>query len=294
LVCALRNELGVRAVVGLSLSQYDDPARFLAAAREFLEVNEAENNLILGISSWFATHPERIQRRPYFAVVEEHGRVVGAAMMTPPFRLVLTRGERGILERVADDLLGRKIGLPGVNGPKETSRAFAELWAKKKGCMYELHRSMRIYQLSNIIFSRPVNGRMRLSLSSETGALADYAADFNTDIGEPQTMQQATATVEQLTKDRRLYVWDDGGIRSVTAVGGPTAHGMRISLVYTPPEFRGKGYASALVVAVSQAMLDSGKKFCFLFADLTNPVSNRIYQRIGFVPVCDFAEYEFK
>jgi hypothetical protein len=80
-------------------------------------------------------------------------------------------------------------------------------------------------------------------------------------------------------------------VRSVATVGGPTSHGTRISLVYTPPEFRGKGYASALVAALSQAMLDSGKGFCYLFTDQSNPVSNRIYQRIGYVPVCDFAEY---
>ena len=291
---SLTNALGVAVVVELSLSHYDDPAKFLAAARQFLEFNEAENNLILGISSWFATYPERILRTPYFAVVEENGRVVGAAMMTPPFRLVLTRGDVGVLERIADDLLGRDIVLPGVNGPKEASRAFAELWVKKKGCVHELHRCLRIYQLASVTPPRPVDGRMRLSLSAETEVLAGYAANFNAEIGEPQTVQQARATVEQLTKDKRLYVWDDGGVRSVTAVGGPTSHGIRISLVYTPPEFRGKGYASALIAALSQAMLDSGEKFCCLFADLSNPVSNRTYQRLGFVPVCDFTEYEFK
>jgi hypothetical protein len=123
--------------------------------------------------------------------------------------------------------------------------------------------------------------------------MAEWAANFNNEIGEPQTKQQAAGTVEQLMKDQRLYVWDDGGVRSVAAVSGPTSHGTRISLVYTPPEFRGKGYASALVAALSQAMLDSGKKFCYLFTDQSNPVSNRIYQRIGYAPVCDFAEYQF-
>jgi len=275
------------------LSQYDDPAKFLEHAGQFLEVHVAENNLILGVSSWLVTHPERMQQTPYFAIVEEDGRVKCAAMMTPPHMLVLTRGEAAVLERIADDLLRRKIILPGVNGPKEASRAFAELWANKKGCVDELHRSLRIYQLSHVTPPRPVNGRMRLSLPIETEALAKHAANFNNEIGEPQTKQQATATVDQLTKDQHLYVWDDHGVRSVAAVGGPTSHGTRISLVYTPPEFRGKGYASALVAALSQAMLNSGKKFCYLFTDQSNPVSNRIYQRIGYIPVCDFAEYRF-
>jgi predicted GNAT family acetyltransferase len=40
-------------------------------------------------------------------------------------------------------------------------------------------------------------------------------------------------------------------------------------------------------------ILDSGKKFCFLFTDQANPTSNSIYQKIGYEPVCDFHEYTF-
>jgi hypothetical protein len=280
-------------MLDMKFLQYDDPAQFLEHAKEFLEAREAENNLILGITCWLATRTERIAQGSYFATVEEHGQVKGAAMMTPPYRLVLTRGEPEVLERIMDDLLGKGIALPGVNGPEETSRAFAELWARNKGCRQQLHRSLRIYQLSHVTPPRPVSGLMRRARPNETEILADYAKSFNDDIEEPQTKEQARAAVEQLTKDDRLYVWDDGHVCSVAAVGGPTSHGIRISLVYTPPELRGRGYGSALVAALSKTMLNSGKRYCYLFTDLSNPVSNRIYQRIGYTPVCDFAEHEF-
>jgi hypothetical protein len=63
--------------------------------------------------------------------------------------------------------------------------------------------------------------------------------------------------------------------------------------VYTPPERRGRGYATACVAALSQTILDEGWAFCTLFTDLANPTSNSIYQKIGYHPVCDFAEYRF-
>jgi predicted GNAT family acetyltransferase len=63
--------------------------------------------------------------------------------------------------------------------------------------------------------------------------------------------------------------------------------------VYSPPEKRGHGYASACTAAVSQMLLDNGRKFCFLYTDLRNPTSNKIYQQIGYQPVLDFAEYSF-
>jgi predicted GNAT family acetyltransferase len=44
---------------------------------------------------------------------------------------------------------------------------------------------------------------------------------------------------------------------------------------------------------VSQAELDAGRRFCFLFTDLANPTSNHIYQAIGYEAVRDFNAYAF-
>jgi predicted GNAT family acetyltransferase len=64
--------------------------------------------------------------------------------------------------------------------------------------------------------------------------------------------------------------------------------------VYTPPGRRGRGYATALVAALSAELLAAGRRFCFLYTDLANPTSNRIYQRIGYERVCDSAEIRFR
>ena len=57
--------------------------------------------------------------------------------------------------------------------------------------------------------------------------------------------------------------------------------------MYTPPELRGRGYATALTAELSQRLLDGrlfegGRRFCFLYTDLANPTSNAIYERIGY------------
>ena len=74
---------------------------------------------------------------------------------------------------------------------------------------------------------------------------------------------------------------------------GRTPHGIRIGAVYTPPEQRRRGYASAVTAAASQAQLDQGRRWCFLFTDLANPTSNRIYQAIGFRPIRDIIQIRF-
>ncbi len=92
---------------------------------------------------------------------------------------------------------------------------------------------------------------------------------------------------------RGLYLWVDGAPVSMAGYTGPTPHGIRVGPVYTPPELRGRGYASALVAQMSQALLDGGRSFCFLFTNLANPTANHIYEEIGYEAVVDVDVYTF-
>jgi predicted GNAT family acetyltransferase len=75
--------------------------------------------------------------------------------------------------------------------------------------------------------------------------------------------------------------------------GGSTPNGARIGPIYTPPELRRRGYASALTADLTQMLLYRGSRFCFLFTDLANPTSNSIYQQIGYRPVADVDQWSF-
>jgi len=90
-----------------------------------------------------------------------------------------------------------------------------------------------------------------------------------------------------------LHVWDVRGapVASAAAVG-PTPNGIRLNHVYTPPALRGRGYASALVASLSRHLLDEGRAFVFLHTDLSNPISNRVYERIGYVRVAEVEMHE--
>jgi hypothetical protein len=73
---------------------------------------------------------------------------------------------------------------------------------------------------------------------------------------------------------------------------GRTPKGARVGYVYTPPESRGRGYASACVAALSQGLLDGGVEFCVLYTDLSNPTSNAIYTRLGYYPIDDVRDID--
>ena len=96
-----------------------------------------------------------------------------------------------------------------------------------------------------------------------------------------------------------ILLWEDSGEPVSTAGwGGPTPNGVRVAPVYTPPELRGRGYATALTAELSQRLLDGrlfegGRRFCFLYTDLANTTSNAIYERIGYRRVAESAEIVF-
>jgi predicted GNAT family acetyltransferase len=146
---------------------------------------------------------------------------------------------------------------------------------------------MRIYQLQRVIPAPPPSGCAEEATTEDAGQLHDWGVDFLRVTGDTdQSIQRALA-------ERRFWLWKDPHPVSVAGFGGPTPHGVRISFVYTPPKHRGRGYATANVAALSQRLLDSGRTFCFLFADLANPTANTMYQRIGYEKVCDCVEYRF-
>lgn len=94
---------------------------------------------------------------------------------------------------------------------------------------------------------------------------------------------------------KKIYILEHEGV-PVSMAGYtrelPAAIG--VAFVYTPPYYRGKGYASSCVAQISQMALDKGYSKCVLNTDLSNPTSNSIYQKIGYTPVCDSLQLKFE
>jgi predicted GNAT family acetyltransferase len=217
------------------------------------------------------------------------------AIRTPPRNLVLSEvDDAEALRLVVSDLVGTEI--PGVLGPKGHAHAFAELWSARTGTTARRHMGERIFRLTSVRPPRPVSGTVRLAANTERAVLIDWLSAFAREaLGATDTSDIAKAVDHWLARQgRAMYVWDDRGAVSMCGVGGETPHGIRIGPVYTPPGLRRRGYASAIVAAVSQAQLDRGRQFCFLFTDLANPTSNHIYQEIGYEPVRDVDVFLFE
>jgi predicted GNAT family acetyltransferase len=270
---------------------------FMAIAGEFLTAREAEHNLIFGICSQIEADPTQYPDAPYLGAVVDGDRVVGAAIQTPPWRVVVSvLDDPGAATAIASDLQGRVI--PGAVGPSDATRALAAAWSEQYGATVTLSRHERAYRLRTVRPIRPAPGSMVLAQPADRPLLRDWIEAFHVEAlgtgSAPVQDHEATADRWIRRIGRTAYLWVDAGRPvSFAGAGGLTPHGIRVGPVYTPPELRGRGYASNLVAQVSQAQLDAGRMFVFLFTDLANPTANHIYQEIGYEPVIDIDEYVF-
>ncbi|MGI8421277.1 MAG: GNAT family N-acetyltransferase [Gaiellaceae bacterium] len=251
---------------------------------------------MLGLAGRLLTNAKLYGEDPYFAIVEEDGRVVAAALRTPPHNLILSETDAPArYVALAEDARAAFHSLPGVVGPAAAIEAFVSAWTSLTGDSARLVMSERIYEATEVIAPRRVDGRMRPVTEQDHDLVLGWVDAFMLE-ALPFLPADARGFLERRAADPAagLVVWDDGAPVSIAGYGGPTPHGIRIGPVYTPPELRGGGYASALVAELTQELLSNGRDFCFLFTDLANATSNSIYQRVGYRPVTDVEQLMFE
>ena len=277
------------------LDQFDSVDEFEAAAGAFLAAREAEHNLMLGILDTLRTAPGSYEGPPYLAVVRRGPAVVAAALRTPPYGLVLSEvDDAEAIPALVDAAVAS--GAPSVLGPAEAAEGVAAGWSARTGRRHRVAMGERIFRLRRVIPARRVSGRVRSAEPADRPLLLAWGRAFTVEALPDEDPSLAEAAVDRwLAREppSSAYLWEDDGPVSLCVAGSRTPHGVRIGPVYTPPVHRGRGYASACVAAVSQVQLDAGRSFCFLYTDLANPTSNRIYQAIGYEPVRDVASIRF-
>ena len=274
---------------------FSDAGEFLERVQPFLVTREAEHCLILGLLDGLRSGEQFGAAPPLMASVEAGGEVAAVVLMTPPHNLIVSwTADDSTIGSIADELQAKGVAIPGVNGSADIARKFALKWCELSGHTFRVHMAQRIYQLSRVAKNPRAAGRLREPTLSDEALIRKWRAAFSMEAEGMDREQAEKDAALPLRKSRHLLLWEvEGAAVSMAGYSGRTPNGMRVAWVYTPPNNRGKGFAGACVAALSQKLLDDGHKFCFLYTDLANPVSNHVYQKIGYEPVTDATVYSF-
>lgn len=280
----------------MKLNKHENIDTFLDETLKYLEQSEALNNLMLGICNRVKTTPGYYSD-VYLATVKQGEELALAAVMSIPHKLVVYSSMEECdeaIELLVEDLQNRNIDVPGVVGPKELSKRTCHILSKNSDCKIKLEMNMRVYELREVNKDMIGEGILRLANEGDLEFVAQGMYEFEIDTGLNATpdKEKCYEVVRNRLQEKAIFLWEDAGeMVSMAAKARPTQNGATVNLVHTPKELRKRGYATSCVAALSQHLLDSGYKFCSLFTDLANPISNSIYMKIGYKPVGDYDGY---
>lgn len=283
----------------MKLNRHFNINTYLEETLEYLQQNESLNNLMLGICNRIKNIPDYYSD-VYMATVKEDEELVLAALMTIPQKLMLYGSRRDCDEAIdllVKELLKENIYIPGVIGPKELTKKTCEIWSRYVNCKVKLDMNMRVYELREVNKEVIGEGVLRPIEEKDIDLTAHWTYEFiiETGVDQPATIEQCYEAAKRRIENKNLFVLEhEGKVVSMAGKGRTTENGATIGLVYTPKELRKKGYATTCVALLSQKLLDEGYKFSSLFTDLSNPISNSIYMKIGYNPIGDFDSYFFE
>lgn len=277
----------------MQLHRFENPKDFQIHTQAYLRQHEAAHNLLLGIQHNLVQWPQAFDPRPYLVAVEQNAEVKAVALRTSPWPLVLSKmTDWAVLEAIALDLFQADATLPGVSGLVAETEVFTQIWQTLTCQTPIMHMQMWIHQLQQVQPVIQAAGYLRLAKMRDRDLLVQWYQDFEAEACH-DTSRISPTVIEQKIQQGGLYLWEDGVPVSMAGGQHSTLAGGRIGPVYTPPEYRQRGYATACVAALSQTLLDQGCRSCFLFTDQANPTSNHIYRKIGYQRMCDWTDYRF-
>ncbi|MGR5961436.1 GNAT family N-acetyltransferase [Bacillus paranthracis] len=268
----------------IQLHVYEEIVNFKEEVTPFLEKNEQENNLILGVL--------QMVHQPIFMGIAKQGEEIAVVFLQTEEKKQIIVATSEITEEdiveLAKKLAEVYPNVPGLIGNKKIVQRLAEEIAVLANKKTTVAMEQGIYELKQV--KKKWNGDevFREVNSDELTLIEQWIYQFCGDVNLPTTKEEAKQTAHTLITNHRLFGLEvDGKLVSVARKTRPTKNNITVNFVYTPKEERKKGYASNCVAALSQRMLDEGYKTTTLYTDLANPTSNKIYQEIGYEQIAE-------
>jgi predicted GNAT family acetyltransferase len=292
-----------------TLDFHDDPRDFLDAAGEHLAADPVQGTVVATVTARAVEEdaagvPLPLGLDRWWAVArDDAGRVVGTAMRTapaPPFPVFVSSMPDDAAAALGRAVLARGALLTSVNGALPAARTCAEEVARATGGRVVVAEHTRLFELRELREPRPVPGRLVTATADDVDLAVAwfdaFAVDADRQAGRepvPDPLRHDRPAMERRVAAGRVWFWEDGEGRRVHLVAANLpAYGVtRIGPVYTPAAERGRGWAGAAVAEVSRRVLAAGDR-PVLYTDQANPVSNRVYERLGYTAVVDQANLE--
>jgi predicted GNAT family acetyltransferase len=242
-----------------------------------LEADEARHNLILGIFVRARMEPEGVQfwtlGEPGACAIKTAGRPILLGALSKPQSFSIAECTQGLV-------------YPGVVGSGETALWFIER-AQELGISFTEKIPQQIQALTGDPATTSVPGLARQATLDDFEVFCRWTEGFIAEAVPHDPIPGVEAMRASLAQGRHWFWVVDQRPVAMAAIARRTKNAATINAVYTPPDYRNRGFAGAVTAAVARVIFSEGRKTACLYTDLRNPASNRCYAKLGFRPVCE-------
>lgn len=282
----------------MDLHHTDDVEVYAAAAGAFLEAEPCRRNLMRTVVESLRGGAAAMTRPPGFWWTTDGDSVVGAASWTPPHGLLVSELAADAVDPLVESVRRRGIeidsAVPGVIGPGPTARLVAQRWEQLVGGTTRVHMLEILHQLDALVEPPSTPGRWRRAQPRDADLVGRWFVAFAQEAGVVHVPDRARLSAHVIDAGRCL-LWEHLGTPvSMVCHNVPVGGVVRVGPVYTPPEFRQRGYGRRLTYEVTRDALSRGASTTVLFTDASNPTSNSIYRQIGYRPIEEHLHISFE
>ncbi len=274
---------------------YTSAKAFADAVLDILKVHEIQNNLFFkniynGIDS------DDNSNMVMGTVANDDGKIMLTALRAYPHPLLIyeTDNVRNY-EAVAclcKYLHDNGIAVDLFMTEKTLAKSFAETYSSISGKQFYNNENLVLYLIDSVNDIPPISGSFRKAEQRDMYYLPYWYADFPPacKLGD-YNLDNGIGSAQRHVDNGKCYIWEDDVPVSMAAVTSELNDSVKIAWVYTPPHLCGKGYSSACVGALTRLLLQS-HKYCILYANCANPISNRVYQKLGYKEIFYYDKYK--
>jgi uncharacterized protein len=272
---------------------YQDVSVFQPRALPVLKRQCAVNSLKLGLLAYYC-QPGNTAHEHVFALGVKHERVVAVFIQA---RYLYFFAEEACcaeaVQHASEAFLARQIKIPAVMGPGDLALRFAEAWRQRTQTDFQLTERDYLYELRQLEKAPSSQGKLRRAVLEDMPVLRPlFRAYYREDLGMTPTEQELERSIIEQLAENEIYLWAEAGPKSMVTAMLPFDSGVELANVFTPPEHRKKGYATACLTAVCQDLLQRYASIV-LFVGQHNSAAQALYAKLGFQVVDEMNTYTF-
>ncbi|KAK9693215.1 hypothetical protein K7432_014018 [Basidiobolus ranarum] len=272
----------------IHLSRYNNAVDFLNIVYSFLSEAPYTNGYILGSLA---------DENNEFTVIFDSKKCPILAVMTQPSKTFIlshsTSWTTEALEVLISDIKLNNLPITGIRGPENVTTEFSQIFERVFQKSMVPGEPSRIYKCTSVIPTPnlPQNGVKRLAQAENLDLISHWLEEFFVEC-QVHVSEDPKPIAKESIESNSMYFWENslGEIVSMAAFKRANEFSVNVCYVYTPKQFRGKGYAYQLVKGLTLELLEKYPAVV-LNAFTSNEISQGVYKKIGFTKVIETMDY---